>query len=105
MVFVCTTTSAAQNRVRSHLLLHEQLLDGPPKIHVLQRDTVTAPVGQEGAASSSSQAGLLVGLQGGDPMGAQKGDRVDPGTHGRAALQWADRRDDQADQNADQAKP
>ncbi len=53
---------------------------------------------------ASSQASLLVGFHGGDPMGGQKGDRVDPGAHGRAALQWAGRKDDRADQKADLAK-
>jgi hypothetical protein len=72
---------------------------------VSQRDTVTVPVGQEGATSSSSQAGLLMGLQGGDPMDTQEGDQVDPDAHGRAALQWANGKDEQADQNAGQAKP
>jgi hypothetical protein len=87
--------------VRSHLFLHGQLLDGPLKIHVFQRDAVTVPVGQERAASSSSQASLLVGLQGGDPMGRQEGDRVVPASRGP---QWADGKDDRAGQKADLAK-
>jgi hypothetical protein len=79
VVFVCTTTSAVHIE-----FIDTCSTDSFLKIHVLQRDTITAPGGQGGAAGSGSQASLLVGLQGGDPMGGQKGDQVDPGAHGRA---------------------
>jgi hypothetical protein len=103
VVFICTTTLATHIELADTYSSTDSFAR-PPKIHVLQRDTITVPVGQEGAAGSSSQARLLVGLQGGDLMGRQKGDRVDSGAHGRAAFQWAGRKDDRADQKADLAK-
>ncbi len=72
---------------------------------MLQRDTVTAPVGQEGQLVAAVKQASLWDFKEVTHWARKKGIEVDPGAHGRAALQWADGKDDQADQNADQAKP
>jgi hypothetical protein len=74
VVFVCTTTSAAHIEFAATCFSTESFLMALRRFMCFKGTPSRLQLDKEGAASSSSQAGLLVGLQGGDPMGAQKGD-------------------------------